>query len=95
MQKATHQGILKIGAKKIECAVLEDGTRVITQTSFLRALARSTQPMAKQGASLEGMPSFVAPKNLKPFVPKEILDSRTPIVFRSLGRGGKSFGYVF
>ena len=93
--KATHQGVIKIGDKEIDCAVLEDGTRVITQTSFLRALDRSIRPAAKQGASFEGLPAFLAPNNLKPFISQEILDSKNPILFKPIKGAykGKAFGY--
>ena len=75
--KATHQGVIKIGDKEIDCAVLEDGTRVITQTSFLRALDRSIRPAAKQGASFEGLPAFLAPKTLNHSFRKRYLIRRT------------------
>src|SRR5208282_5372511 len=39
--KATHMGPLRIGEVEIQCAVLEDGTRVLTQQSFLRSIGRS------------------------------------------------------
>ena len=42
--KATHTGQLNIGPITIECAVLQDGTRVLTQSSFLRAIGQSIKP---------------------------------------------------
>src|SRR5438094_597397 len=39
--RAVNEGILKIGDVEIDCAVLDTGTRLISQSSFLRALARS------------------------------------------------------
>ena len=36
--KATHQGVLKIGDRELLCAVLKDGTRIISQTAILKAL---------------------------------------------------------
>jgi len=38
---ATHEGELIIGDKRIECAVLNDGTRVISQGTVLAALGRA------------------------------------------------------
>lgn len=38
---ATHIGELVIGDKRIECAVLEDGNRVISQGTVLTALGRA------------------------------------------------------
>src|SRR6266542_6835558 len=40
---ATHVGELRIGDRTFECAVLEDGTRVINQTTMLAALGRHTE----------------------------------------------------
>ncbi len=47
--KATHEGELTIGNLTIPCAVLEDGSRVITQAGFLQAMGRSTKPAAGKG----------------------------------------------
>ena len=38
MLKATHQGKIKIGEKEIPCAVLEDGTRVLSETGITNAV---------------------------------------------------------
>ena len=50
--KATHEGELRIGDVSIPCAVLEDGTRVISQRGFARAIGAST-PMEL----VEGVPA--------------------------------------
>ena len=44
LPKATHTGNLQIGNAEISCAVLSDGTRLLTQEGFLGALGRSTTP---------------------------------------------------
>jgi hypothetical protein len=41
-QKATHQGVLRIGEMVLPCAVLEDGTRVLSEAEMARALGRSS-----------------------------------------------------
>src|SRR4051812_36425537 len=38
---ATHEGELIIGKANLECAVLDDGQRVISQGTLLRALGRA------------------------------------------------------
>src|SRR6185436_18343053 len=43
LPKATHEGTLIIGEMEIPCAVLEDGTRVLTQSGVMVALGRSRQ----------------------------------------------------
>jgi hypothetical protein len=104
LPKATHAGPLKIGHTAIDCAVLEDGTRVISQSSFLRAINRSIRPTAGQGSAslrraideevgFEELPPFLPSKNLKPFIGKELMDSKNPIAYRPLSGGRLAFGY--
>src|SRR5690349_5859009 len=50
--RATHVGELKIGDVSIPCAVLEDGTRLLTQWGFYRAIGRSGRPAAGWGSDV-------------------------------------------
>src|SRR5580658_3514637 len=59
MQKATHIGELHIGELAIPCAVLEDGTRVLTQEGFLIAIGRSGKPAAGRGSQVEKIAPFL------------------------------------
>lgn len=38
--KSTHEGVLRIGNSELDVAVLEDGTRIITQSAVFRASDR-------------------------------------------------------
>jgi len=90
--RATHTGVLKIGDAEIPCAVLEDGTRLLTQWGFYRAIGRSGRPAAGWGSDVEKVAPFLALDNLKPFVSEELADSTKPIVFR-LPSGVTAYGY--
>lgn len=90
--RATHHGELHIGKSAIPCAVLEDGTRVLTQWGFLRAIGRSGRPAAGRGSDVEKVAPFLATENLKPYVSSELQDSTKPMIFRAPG-GGRAFGY--
>jgi hypothetical protein len=90
--RATHTGDLTIGEVRIPCAVLEDGTRVLTQWGFLRAIGRSGRPAAGRGSDVEKVAPFLALDNLKPYISKELNDSTKPIVFVT-PRGVKAYGY--
>jgi len=90
--QATHTGELKIGDLAIPCAVLEDGTRLLTQWGFYRAIGRSGRPAGGWGSDVEKVAPFLALDNLKPYVSIELADSIKPIVFR-VPRGGKAYGY--
>jgi hypothetical protein len=85
--KATHIGELKIGNTIIPCAVLEGGTRVISENGLTNALLGSRSGASKrikrakreQGALV---PLFLAPENLKPFIPDDLMDGPLkPIVY--------------
>src|SRR5712691_4085849 len=72
LHKGRKPGALKLGSTVIPCAVLEDGTRVISETGLTNALlgTRSGFSRRKRLASLEQgtpIPLFLAPGNLKPF----------------------------
>lgn len=41
--KSTHEGVLRIGNSELDVAVLEDGTRIITQSAVFRALDRPSR----------------------------------------------------
>src|ERR1035438_1240733 len=69
--KATHTGELKIGDMHFECAVLEDGSRIVSETQFMKQMgmyrsgALSVRRKDQPGAPT---PLSLAYKNLKPFV---------------------------
>ena len=75
----------------IPCAVLEDGTRMLTQWGFYRAIGRSGKPAGGWGSDIEKVAPFLALDNLKPYVSGELAASK-PIQFR-IPRGGKAWGY--
>ncbi len=92
ISKAAYSGVLEIGDARIPCAVLEDGTRILTQEGFLMAIGRSGKPAAGRGSKVEKVAPFLDLMNLKPFVDLELADSTKPIVFR-VPSGGRAYGY--
>lgn len=66
--KATHEGKLKIGEIELNCAVLEDGTRIISQSAIYKAFGRSQRGRAKGEVRVLNMPPFIDAKNLQPFI---------------------------
>lgn len=79
IHKAIYTGDLEIGDNKIPCAVLEDGTRVLSENGITYALlgSRSGASKRRKRAQLEHgapMPLFIAPGNLKPFISQELID---------------------
>lgn len=83
--RATHTGILKIGDQQIECAVLNDGRRVLSQRSIRKIMGRG-EPSSKdiQKSRSDQIPTFLAASNLKQFIPKD-LGCTTPIIYKKRG----------
>lgn len=79
---------LTIAGIDIECYVLKDGTRVITQTSFLRAIGRT------RGAGVlnEELPPFLRAQSLRPYITDDIIKASRPMMF-TLPRGGRAWGF--
>jgi hypothetical protein len=91
--KATYEGILVIGDMEIPCAVLEDGTRVLTQSGVMVALGRARQAKGRQYYDADvNLPAFLTAKNLKPFIPQELTVTSSQIEFKTIG-GVRAFGY--
>lgn len=91
---ATHEGEFPIGRTLISCAVLEDGTRIITQAAFLRAMGRARSPKAGTGvlSTVDELPFFLQAEVLKPFITEELRQSTKPIFYMRM-EGGKGVGY--
>jgi len=72
--KATHKGEILIGDFSIPCAVLEDGTRVVSERGVRDVLGPSggNSYAAKRASKEAGanMPVFLAQKKLTPFIDK-------------------------
>jgi len=87
--EATFPGMVTIGEKSIPCAVLSDGTRVLSDNGITNAILGTRSGASKRlrvAAKMEGalLPLFLAPSNLNPFISKELLDGPLrPIVFQS------------
>lgn len=88
---ATHVGELIIGDNRIECAVLEDGTRVLNQGTILSALGRANT-MGRRDMT-DGRPPFLSAANLRPYFTPELTAKWNPIEYRQPGHTLKSVGY--
>ena len=82
---------LTIGDTNVECYVLDDGTRVITQASMLQAIGRSRRVPGAEGAD-EGLPPILRAKSIRAFIPDHVIEQAQPIAFR-LPSGQRANGY--
>lgn len=83
---------LRIGGKEIQCYVLEDGTRVLSQANFLEALGRHAKANVRREGGEERTPAILQGKGIKPFISNEILEKSRPIKFRT-PHGAMASGY--
>lgn len=82
---------LMIGDVAIECYVLEDGTRVITQAAMLTALGRSRRVNIKPGDDVS-LPPILRARALREFISDELIADAQPIPF-ILPTNGRANGY--
>lgn len=92
-QKANHVGSLDFGAQRIECAVLADGTRVLSQGTVMEALGRA-KSMGRRGDEESKRPPFLSAANLDPFISPKLLSELTPIKYRVPHSRFPSLGYL-
>ena len=92
--KATHEGQFNLGKAEVSAAVLENGKRLLTQATFLRAMGRSRSPKAGTGvfSTVDGLPFFLQAEALQPFISDELRMSTTPIFFKTK-KGKRGVGY--
>ena len=88
----TPDAPLRIGGIEIPCYVLEDETRVLSQSGFARAIGRT-------GGSRGGhedffnLPVFLRTRNLARFIPEALSTSSRPIQFQAPNGGSVATGY--
>ena len=92
--RAEYTGTLEIGEIALQCAVLQNGMRVISEVSVARELGRAkggkkrNSPVTRESPP---MPAFLPDATLERFVSASLrLALRDPVVFR--GRGGQRRG---
>jgi len=68
--KASHAGVLPLGDAKIQCYVLEDGTRVLSQRGLNEAFGIQHGGALDRG---QKMPRIVAVKALEPYISNDLM----------------------
>jgi len=86
--QAVYDGELHFGDLELPCAVLSDGTRVLTESNFMSALGmyRSGALSVRRGPKDRGarVPLYLAFKNIKPFVDKHLAGMHSePLRYRT------------
>jgi len=91
---AINEGVLPLGGLELSCVVLPDETRVISQTTFVKAIGRSRSFRGGTGiTSTAGeIPFFLQNKAFKPYLTEVKAMPVKPIIYRTKN-GTKTYGY--
>jgi hypothetical protein len=96
LHKGTKLGKLEIGGTEIECAVLENGVRVLSQRAFTKALGAPSGGAAFKRRLQEGvadLPIFLAYERIKPFINEGLSASlKSPTEYFPKHGGRSAFG---
>lgn len=94
--KATHEGPLNLSGLVMPSAVLEDGTRVLSQRAFTGSLGapQGGHAFAKRAAQgVADLPIFLADEALRPFISMDLAASlASPIEYLPMHGGRSAFG---
>lgn len=90
--QAIRDGVLKIGEIDIECAVLGDGTRVLSERALTKGFGgkRGGAHWRRKQAGDTGadLPAFLSAKNISSSLPKDLVKTLTqPIMYRPVNGG--------
>jgi len=83
---------LRLGDVDVECYVLDDETRVVTQASFLKAIGRHHKANTRYQEGDEQLPPILQGKAIRPFISDEVIAAARPITFKPPS-GGRASGY--
>lgn len=94
--RAQHTGTLAIGTINFPCSVLTNGTRILTQSDFMKGMGMyysgwvAKNPISEDGAA--DIPHFLSFKALSPFINKHLGDLQSIVVKYRTERGALAHG---
>lgn len=89
----TRTGSIQIGNVMLFCAVLDDGTRLLSQSTVLEALGRNPEKSRRARGTSDVRAPFLLANNLQPFIPQELRELESPIPYRIQGESARYWGY--
>lgn len=89
--KVEYTGVLEIGNKKLNCAVLDNGERILTNTAVFKAFDRPRKGKPSEDYRLKNTPAFLTANNLKSYIEEELGNDDLSIKYYNKGR--KYTGY--
>lgn len=91
LPKVIYDGKINIGNKELSCAVLEDGTRILTNTAIFTAFERPRKGKPSETYRLKNTPAFLTANNLLPYIEREFSDDDFSVGY--INRGRELVGY--
>jgi hypothetical protein len=94
LPRATHDGTLKLGDLELPCAVLDSGTRVLSERALAGVLGASRggnaygDRRARDGGAV--LPIYLGADRLRPFISSDLLAALNPPVEYIPKHGGRS-----
>jgi len=96
MPQAQYTGVLKLGEIELPCAVLSDGTRVLTETDFMAGMGMyrsgALSVRREQGDGGAQVPLYLAFKNLIPYINMHLGDMHQLVLKYKTERGSIAHG---
>lgn len=86
LPKVSYSGKIFIGNKELTCAVLDDGTRILTSTAVFKAFERPRKGKPSEDYRLKNTPAFLTANNLLPYIKKEFSDDDLSVKYIKNGR---------
>lgn len=90
--KSTNEGKIQLGENELSVAVLEDGTRIITQSAVFKSFGRTKRGRMKEEIRVPNMPAFIDANNLQPYINEDLRSVLIPIEYKAIN-GSDSTGY--
>ena len=86
LPKVLYSGKVDIGNKELSCAVLDDETRILTNTAIFQAFDRPRKGKPSEEYRLKNVPAFITANNLKPYIDREFEDDDFSVRYIRNGR---------
>lgn len=86
LPKVIYSGKVMIGQKELSCAVLDDETRILTNTAIFQAFDRPRKGKPSEEYRLKNVPAFLTANNLKPYIERELADDDYSVEYIRNGR---------
>jgi hypothetical protein len=89
---AQYRGELPIGNISLDCAVLDNGMRILSASSIFKAFERPSRGNSRLEIKGIKIPAFMDAKNLEPYINENIINAIQPVAYLD-GKQIK-YGYV-